>query len=242
MRIFLLNENKIDRKEYVLSEKEKNYLFSVLRLSPDTVFKAKDGKENYYDASFSSSSTLTLTKSDDMSCLLDNLSSYKGRFVDIDLFIGSLKGRKNESVIRMAQEAGVRSITFLQTAFCENKKMTEHEKERLFLIKKEAVQQSGARSALLFFSSFNDAVKSAEGKKIILHQGIRTKSCNLFSILSEDDSLISLFIGPEGGFSDSECLLAEENGFCPVLLNTNILRSETAAIYALGAIETYLNK
>ena len=57
--------------------------------------------------------------------------------------------------------------------------------------------------------------------------------------LSIDDQ-VSVLIGPEGGFSDDECILAEENGIQPVLLNTNILRAETASIYAVSAIQAII--
>ena len=45
---------------------------------------------------------------------------------------------------------------------------------------------------------------------------------------------IALFVGPEGGFSDKEIRTAVENGYTPVTLGTNILRTETAAIAAVA--------
>lgn len=47
------------------------------------------------------------------------------------------------------------------------------------------------------------------------------------------DTLI--LIGPEGDFSDPEIRLAFDNGFKPVSLGDNRLRTETAAIYACSA-------
>ena len=48
------------------------------------------------------------------------------------------------------------------------------------------------------------------------------------------------FIGPEGGFSDLECEMAEDKGIKTVLLNTNILRAETAAIYTASSLQTLI--
>lgn len=45
-------------------------------------------------------------------------------------------------------------------------------------------------------------------------------------------------IGPEGGFTEDEKILLEQNGFKPVRLNKRVLRAETAAIVAASRILT----
>jgi 16S rRNA (uracil1498-N3)-methyltransferase len=47
-----------------------------------------------------------------------------------------------------------------------------------------------------------------------------------------------LLIGPEGGLSAAETQLAQSRGFRPVRLGPRILRTETAALAALSAIQT----
>jgi 16S rRNA (uracil1498-N3)-methyltransferase len=42
--------------------------------------------------------------------------------------------------------------------------------------------------------------------------------------------------------SEEECIFLEDAGFHPVLLRTNILRSETAGMYALSAIQTIMTE
>ena len=49
---------------------------------------------------------------------------------------------------------------------------------------------------------------------------------------------LSLMIGPEGGFSDSEEKMAEQAGYTPALLGKRILRTETAGIVAMSAVHT----
>ncbi|MBZ0185485.1 MAG: 16S rRNA (uracil(1498)-N(3))-methyltransferase [Candidatus Obscuribacterales bacterium] len=49
-------------------------------------------------------------------------------------------------------------------------------------------------------------------------------------------SNISIFIGPEGGFSDTEIEIARESGITLCSLGKTILRSETAAVVAAGLI------
>jgi len=59
------------------------------------------------------------------------------------------------------------------------------------------------------------------------------------SLYNRKDSLLAkremaIVVGPEGGFSDHELKLAQDAGFQFVSLGARILRSETAAIYALS--------
>jgi 16S rRNA (uracil1498-N3)-methyltransferase len=53
---------------------------------------------------------------------------------------------------------------------------------------------------------------------------------------------ISVIVGAEGGFTAEELKLAEELGVVPVTLGSRILRAETAAIYALSLIVSYLEQ
>lgn len=50
----------------------------------------------------------------------------------------------------------------------------------------------------------------------------------------------AIAVGAEGGFSDKEIQFAEDKGFIPVSLGPNILRSETAAVYALSISKAIL--
>lgn len=45
---------------------------------------------------------------------------------------------------------------------------------------------------------------------------------------------VAIFIGPEGGFDDSEVMLAKDAGFEPVTLGRRILRTETAGMTVLS--------
>ncbi|VAW73080.1 16S rRNA (uracil(1498)-N(3))-methyltransferase, partial [hydrothermal vent metagenome] len=47
-----------------------------------------------------------------------------------------------------------------------------------------------------------------------------------------------VLIGPEGGFEDSEIEQAVESGFCRIKLGPRVLRTETAALATLVAIQT----
>ena len=60
MRVFLLRKDYSGTGIYPLSQKERNYLFRVLRLSVNDVFTAKDSQEHYYKAFLFDENTITL--------------------------------------------------------------------------------------------------------------------------------------------------------------------------------------
>ena len=146
--------------------------------------------------------------------------------------------------MRALTEIGVRRIIFMDTDNVQEHGFSIHQRERLETILKEAVQQSGSKPPVLSGPiSFSEAVETAEGKRLILHQSLRGNTTYLEKVFSKEDIKIvaSLFIGPEGGFSDEECCLAENKGFFSVLLRTNILRAETAAVYTSAAVQSLLH-
>ena len=52
---------------------------------------------------------------------------------------------------------------------------------------------------------------------------------------------VFILVGPEGGFSEEEVNLALQAGFIPISCAPWILRTETAALYALSAVQYELN-
>ncbi len=241
MRVFLLGSEAEDGKIYKLSAKEKRYLFSVLRLKINDTIRAKDKNGNLYKAFIFSDDSITLEISDDdEGTLTEDLPSYRKPLVPITMMISVLKNKKNEGEVRMLTEIGVKRIILMETEFTDGM-LNTHQLERLHAIMREAVQQSGANlPELIGPISFNEALTLKEGKLLILHQGIRSTSLSLEKIGMQDS--VSIMIGPEGGFSDRECEKAEEAGAVPILLKTNILRSETAAVYAASATQVMLQQ
>ena len=243
MRVFLLRRDEWQGNVYKLSKKEKNYLFSVLRLKVNDTFTAKDSEDNYYKAFLFDEDNITLEHTDTPEeTLLDGLSSYKGPFADISMYISVLKGKKNELEARALTEIGVRRIVLMETEFTQSP-LSGHQIERIEAIIREAVQQSGSQAPELIGPvSFSEALGMAEGRTLLLHQSaLGEEPKRLSDVLSDLDGTVpvSMMIGPEGGFSDRECALACSEGAVAVLLNTNILRAETAAIYTAAAIQSF---
>ncbi len=56
--------------------------------------------------------------------------------------------------------------------------------------------------------------------------------------LPRPEGPVTLLVGPEGGFSEGELRAVERAGFFPVRLGPRVLRTETAALAALAAMQT----
>lgn len=66
-------------------------------------------------------------------------------------------------------------------------------------------------------------------------RGTRT----LASVVRAVGATAGLLIGPEGGWSDTELAVAERHGFAAVRFGPRVLRTETAAIAALTALQCW---
>jgi 16S rRNA (uracil1498-N3)-methyltransferase len=81
--------------------------------------------------------------------------------------------------------------------------------------------------------SFEDGLRGARGIKLVPYEGERTQTLGRYlRELGRRPEVVSLFIGPEGGFEDTEVALAREAGAVIVSLGPRIMRSETAGIVA----------
>jgi 16S rRNA (uracil1498-N3)-methyltransferase len=72
-----------------------------------------------------------------------------------------------------------------------------------------------------------------QGTKLLLHPEAK----HGISQLCRPEDPMTLLIGPEGGLSQEERTRAERRGFIPVSLGPRILRTETAALAALTAVQ-----
>lgn len=164
----------------------------------------------------------------------------------IILFQAIPKSDKFEFIIQKSIELGVNKIIPVITDFCDIKKNpSENKFLRWKKIAKSAAEQSG-RGIIPEISNtinFSQAVLTAKNfdLNIIAHE---KTNISIKKILSQDlnqKNSIGIFIGPEGGFSDQEIILAEKNNLQPVSLGKRILRTETAALFILSVI-TFLTE
>jgi 16S rRNA (uracil1498-N3)-methyltransferase len=170
----------------------------------------------------------------------------------ITLYQGMLKGRHFEWVLQKGTELGIVEFVPLISERCIVADLEDVEKKRWRWerIIAEAAEQS-RRGRLpwlqpaLIFPAACERAKRMAGLVIIPWEEERSR--DLRSALSGEEVAataqprkrpfsISLFVGPEGGFTPGEVSLAAGYGAVPVSLGPRILRAETAGIVVAAAI------
>ena len=144
----------------------------------------------------------------------------------ITLYASLLRRENFELIVQKATEIGAARVVPLITARTVK---TGYNAARLEKILTEACEQSGRthRPELSEPMAFESAIAECEPKETILFHVSQTISKADFT-----GAKISLFIGPEGGFTNEEVLLAKNRGIPVRTLGTLTLRAETAAIAA----------
>ena len=149
------------------------------------------------------------------------------------------RGDRMEFVIQKAVELGVNEITPLISERCGVKINVERMAKKQQQWQKIAIaacEQSGrnivpiihaTKQLIDWCSNSNDAVK------LTLHPRAKYS----INTLPEQLNNIALLIGPEGGFSDQEIELTETLNFTETLLGPRVLRTETAALTAITALQ-----
>ena len=82
-----------------------------------------------------------------------------------------------------------------------------------------------------------------KAKRLDLVKTLLLFAFNVFSSIKGDEQVVVVAIGAEGGISEDECSFLKKQGFTMLYFGENILRAETASIYALSALrEAYIEK
>lgn len=149
---------------------------------------------------------------------------------------------KMDWVVQKATELGAAEIQPVQTQRSVAKlsheraeKRTEHWRGVVIA----ACEQSGRNELMqvhapVDLSHWLANIKTEEGSKFILLPDGATTLC----AQTKPQKQVTLLIGPEGGFGPEEALMAKQAGFIPVLLGPRVLRTETAALAGITALQT----
>lgn len=167
--------------------------------------------------------------------------------IKIYLFQGLPKSDKMELIIQKSVELGVEEIIPVEMNRCVvklDKKKSLSKQARWQAIAESAAKQS-KRNTIPIVSeaaSFNDAMKKAAALDLFLvpyenKDGMKSTKKALSTL--KNGMSVGILIGPEGGFELSEIDSAENFGGKIISLGKRILRTETAAITAIGMCMLY---
>ncbi len=260
MRVFLLPSNFTGESTIEITGKEYNYLVNALRLKQGQKLMGRDRTGALWNLTIEEinkkSLLLGATKAQTLTEYTDTLPQ-ESPLRTIILYQCLPKGRKADAIIKKATEAGVKTIVLVKSKNCvadftgkESSKLSRYD-----AVIKEAIQQSGSTVPTTVEGPIDisqvptDFQSKANGKPslgLMLHQcKVQENQKELVSCIGSfkketKEGLTGILVGSEGGFTNDECDTLLKAGFNAVLLKTNILRCETASIYAIGAIQTLL--
>ncbi len=150
---------------------------------------------------------------------------------EVTLYCAIIKKENFELVVQKATEAGVSAIVPILTKRTVKLSLRE---DRLEKIAKEAAEQSG-RGIIPTIHEVTDFKKALEQSKDYSANLFFKPGASLFNqerLRNSGAKRVSIFIGPEGGWDDSEIEMAQMRDLKIVGLGGLTLRAETAAIIA----------
>lgn len=164
--------------------------------------------------------------------------------VQITLFQGLPKADKLETIIQKCVELGVCQIVPVEMKRCVVKldsKKEEAKRRRWQAIAESAAKQAGRGliPQIHPLMTYQQALEYAFAMDHVLlpyeHAENMKATRDAFSCIKPGQR-VAVFIGPEGGFEDSETELAQNRGAKVITLGRRILRTETAGMAVLAML------
>ena len=236
---FFVNEKIDSGKNIYISGSDYNHIKNVLRMKKGEEVLISDGNDREYLCSIRE-----YTEDEVILNIEDIMGTSRELSAKITLFQGLPKGDKMEQIIQKTVELGVSEIVPVAMKRCVVKlddKKAGKKIERWNGIALSAAKQSkrGIIPEVKDVMTFKEALKLASQMDACLvpyenAEGIEGARKLVDSM--KDKKSIGIFIGPEGGFDESEIELALENGAKTLTLGRRILRTETAGMTMLSIL------
>lgn len=228
-----------DAAEPILPPGEAHYAAQVLRAGPGDPIEVFDGEGRI------ASAVLTRCGRREAAVSLGRIRRVDPPRPAVHLLQALPKAQKMEWIIQKGAELGMARLTPLATRHAVVQLDAGRAGKRLARwrdIALNAVRQCG-RAWLPRIAPVQhpaDALSAAVRPEILLLADLRAGARNLRETLAEarraDPASIGILIGPEGDFAAEELATFDEAGALAVSLGSTVLRTETAALYALGVL------
>jgi len=220
-----------------LGAEARRYLAKVLRLEPGAIFIVFNGEGGEFEARVEKLER-------------DGVQALVGAFADTDrespleisLVQGVLRGERMDFTIQKAVELGVGTIVPVITQRSVVRLDTTRRARRLDHWRGVAIhasQQCG-RTRVPVISSprgLDEWLGENAGRGRQLGFVLTPEAARSLDEVEAVSGPVALLIGPEGGLSEEEQALAVRSGMQPLALGPRILRTETAALAAITALQ-----
>ena len=247
-----ISPSEIKKRTHIkLSTDKSHYLINVMRCRNGDTVSVIDGDGKAFQSKISSVRNGVVIIDILSEMILDTEPLF-----NLILCQGMIKGDKMDIVIQKATELGIKKIIPIITErgiVRETRKLQRWQK-----IAEEAAEQCG-RTVIPKVIEPVEITQLLKSPGIIPEQsrfkgfifweeGGRSLSQGIDEIISHhkkevyplQDIPIFIIIGPEGGLTAQEVMLAEEKGFIRTTLGKRLLKSETASIIAVALIQFML--
>lgn len=239
MHHFFVSPEQIGEEYVIIRGNDVNHIKNVLRMKADEKILVSNGLDK------------------DFYCFIESIgdTEIKAKILDIDfegtelpsklyLFQGLPKADKMELIIQKAVELGAVQIIPVATKRCVVK--LDDKKEASKIKRWQAISESAAKQSRRMIipevtgvMSFKEAIDRAKSMDIgiIPYENFKDMEETRKVLSNVDKGMdIGIFIGPEGGFEESEIQYAMDNGIRPISLGKRILRTETAGLAILSVL------
>ena len=235
-RLFITAELR-SGKEIRLDAEQSRYLGRVLRLRAGDHLTVFNGNNGEFAASVSS-----IGRSSGSLLVEAHIETATESPLRVHLVQGISRGERMDYVVQKATELGVKRIT---PVLCNygvvrlDAKRAAKRRDHWQMVAESACEQSGRiRPPLIdeplpLNSWFGEKTGDADIDLIL-----QPRAASALTSITAPQTKVCMLIGPEGGFSSSECDDAAAVGFKAVSLGPRILRTETAAAAALAVAQS----
>ena len=215
-----------------LEAEEAHHLVRVLRLQPGAVVFAFDGNGQEFECVVERA-----TKTSAELNIITALTNVVESPLQLTLGLAVLKSDKFDWVVQKATEIGVTRIVPLITEHSEFRPSDNREGrlQRWRRIALEATKQSGRRS-LPDIGTIRSLPEFCETESNDIRL-IFSESKGEQIMKTERIKSVAVLIGPEGGWSEKELVIALKYGYQSIHLGNRILRAETAAVAAVSLVQ-----
>lgn len=236
---FFVTPEQVGEEEIRLTGPDVNHMKNVLRMKPREEILISNGIDRDYLCRISEMTSEQVTAR--ILSVQEETTELPARLY---LFQGLPKSDKMELIIQKAVELGVYQVIPVETRRTIVKLDAKKEESR---VKRwNAIAESAAKQSKRLIipevtgvMTLAEAFAYAEGfdRNLIPYEhqeGMAGTKAELAQI--SPGMRIGIFIGPEGGFDDSEIQMARKQGIRPITLGKRILRTETAGLAALSVL------
>ncbi|WP_367567850.1 16S rRNA (uracil(1498)-N(3))-methyltransferase [Lacrimispora sp.] len=241
---FFVNQDQVGAETITITGPDVNHMKNVLRMGAGEEILVSNGVDKDYLCEI-----LSVSPEKVLAKILSVTEGGTELPARLYLFQGLPKSDKMELIIQKAVELGVYEIIPVETKRTVVK--LDKKKEESKLKRWQAVSESAAKQSkrliipkvsgvMTFRQALEFSQKELDRTVIPFEHAGNMRATREILKEIEPGMSVGIFIGPEGGFEDSEVELAKFHGAKPITLGKRILRTETAGLALLSVLSFQL--